>query len=112
MEDRAARLAADRRDARGFWYRHPATAVGVPLRPVRHLQSWEVLRTLEQPDALVVEHKDRHQVRGIRTEHCATNKVHDDIAPSGLSDIACIIGELTHGIAGNTARCKGEHRLL
>ena len=70
------------------------------------------MRTLEQPDAIVVEHKDAHQVRGVRAEHRPANKVHDDIAPAGLSNIACVVRHLRHGIAGNAAGCKGEGCLL
>src|SRR5229473_2321682 len=73
-----------------------------------HLQTRIVLRSLEQPDAIVVEHKDGHHVRGVRAERRSANKVHDDIAPAGLSNIACVVRQLSHGIAGNAAGCKGE----
>ena len=57
-----------------------------------HIQARILLGSLEQPYAIIVDDKDGYHVRSVRTEGSPANKVHDDIAVPGLSNIACVIG--------------------
>ena len=81
------------------------------LNQLGNLETWKILGPLEQPGAIIVDDKDGYHVRSVRTEGRPANKVHDDIAAPSLSNIACVIGQISHGIAGNAAGGKGEGSL-